>query len=370
MNVYLDNAATTRLDPRVLKAMGPYFTKEYGNASSLHGPGARAKKALEQARMVLARAINAAPEEVVFTSGGSESNNMALRGHLRGPSRKKHIIASAVEHPSVGETLRAMQEREGYKVTRIEAGPDGIVSVEDIRKAIRKDTALVTVMHANNEFGAIQPVDLIGSLCRKKAIAFHCDCVQSLTKARIDVRKSGFTFASFSAHKLHGPKGVGALFVRKGAFCPPLIYGGGQESGERAGTENIPGIAGFAKAIELAQPRHIKKMMALRNRLMEGLLAIPGTALNGSKTQRLCNNVSVSFEGIKGESLLFLLDADGIAVSTGAACSSAEPASVSAVRFTLSRLTTGAEIDYTIRRVTMAVRGLRKISPAGSRYVY
>lgn len=363
---YLDNAATTRADPQVLAAMRPYFTENYGNASSLHALGVRAKKALEGARMVLASEINAAPEEIVFTSGGSESNNTAIRGHLRNFSHKKHIITSAIEHASVSAALRVMQMREGYDVTYLKVGQEGVVSIEDIRKSIRKDTVLISIMHANNEIGTIQPVGLIGDLCKRKGIAFHSDCVQSFTKVKIDVKKSGFTFASFSAHKIHGPKGVGALFVKKGSICPPLIYGGGQESGNRAGTENISGIAGFAKAIELARPHYIKKMTVLRDRLIEGLLIIPGVRLNGSIEKRLCNNVNVSFNGIKGESLLFLLDRDGIAVSTGAACSSQGPISSSAVRLTLSRFTTQAQIDYTIDRVAIAVRKLRWISPIGS----
>lgn len=368
--IYLDNAATTQVDPCVFKTMRPYFLQKYGNASSLHVLGIKAKKALEHARVVLACEINAAPEEIVFTSGGSESNNTAIKGHLRNSSHKKHIITSTIEHPSVGAALQVLQKREGYDVTCLKIGQEGIASIEDIKNSIRKDTVLISIMHANNEIGTIQPVDLIGDLCKKKGIAFHSDCVQSFTKVKIDVKKSGFTFATFSAHKIHGPKGVGALFVRKGSICPPLIYGGGQESGKRAGTENIPGIAGFAKAIELARPHYIKKMTILRDRLIKGLLIIPGVRLNGSREERLCNNVNISFNGVKGESLLFSLDRDGIAVSTGAACSSKGPVSSSAVRFTLSRLTTEAEIDYTIDRVANAVRKLRRISPIGSQYVY
>lgn len=370
MKVYLDNAATTRVDAQVLKAMRPYFTENYGNASSLHALGVRAEKTLEQARAVLASEINAAPEEIVFTSGGSESNNTALRGRLRKFSHKKHIITSTIEHPSVSAALRIMQRHEGYDVTYLKVGQEGVVSIEDIKKAVRKDTVLISIMHANNEIGTIQPVDLIGDLCKKRRIAFHSDCVQSLTKVKIDVKKSGFTFAAFSAHKIHGPKGVGALFIRKGSICPPLVYGGGQESGKRSGTENIPGIAGFAKAIELARPHHIKKMTSLRDRLIEELLMIPGVRLNGSREKRLCNNVNISIDGVKGESLLFFLDRDGIAVSTGAACSSKGSALPRAVRFTLSRFTTQAEIDYTIHCVAVAVRQLRQISPTGAKYVY
>ena len=319
--------------------------------------------------MVLALEINAAPEEIVFTSGGSESNNTALRGRLRHLSRKKHIITSTIEHPSVSAALRAMQAHEGYDVTYLKVGQEGIVSIEDIKRSIRKDTVLISIMHANNEIGTIQPMELIGDICKRKGIAFHSDCVQSFTKVKIDVKKSGFTFASFSAHKMHGPKGVGALFIKKGSICPPLIYGGGHESGMRAGTENIPGIIGFAKAIKLARPHYIKKMTSLRDRLIEGLLIIPGARVNGSREKRLCNNVNISFHGVKGESLLFSLDRDGIAVSTGAACSSKEPVSSSAVRFTVSRFTTQAEIDYTIDRVAVAIRKLRRISPIGSQHV-
>ena len=370
IEIYLDNAATTRVDPHVFKAMQPYMTQQYGNASCLHVWGVRAKEALEHARRVLALEINAFPEEIVFTSGGSESNNTAIRGYLGAFPHKKHIITWASEHPSVSAVLRDLEMREGYDVTRLKVGQEGVVCIEAIKKAIRKDTVLISIMHANNEIGTIQPVELLGDLCKDRGIAFHSDCVQSFTKVKIDVKKYNFTLATFSAHKIHGPKGVGALFVRKGTVCRPLIYGGAQESLQRAGTENIPGIVGFAKAIELARPSDIKKMTRLRDRLIEGLLIIPGARLNGSGEKRLCNNINVSFNAVKGESLLFCLDRDGIAVSTGAACSSKGPMSHSAVRLTLSRFTTAAEIDYTIDKLADAVKRLRRISPTGSEYVY
>jgi cysteine desulfurase len=377
MKVYLDNGATTRVDPKVVEDMIPYFTDKYGNASSLHDYGREAKEALDKARETIASKINAYPEEIIFTSGGSESNNTLIRGYLLQYPEKKHIITSIIEHPSVLGVCRDMQMNHGYEVTYLKVGKEGLISIEELKKAIRKDTALISIMHANNEIGTIQPIEEIGQICRKEGIIFHTDCVQSLTKVDIDVKKANITFASFSAHKVHGPKGVGAMFVKKGTKFKKMIHGGHHEFDKRAGTENIPGIVGFAKAVLYATPDHVSKMTKLRDKLINRLLSIPNTQLNGARDKRLCNNANIAFNFVEGESLLLHLDMEGIAVSTGSACSSSslKPSHVlmaigmkaevahGSIRFTLSRFTTEEEIDYTVEKVTQTVKMLRDMSP-------
>lgn len=377
MKVYLDNGATTMVDPEVVKTITPLFTENYGNASSLHQYGSDAKDTLDEAREVIASKINASPEEIIFTSGGSESNNTAISGYLKQYPGKKHIITSIIEHPSVLGLFRELKMSEGYDVTYIGVDKEGIIKMDELKKAVRKDTALISIMHANNEIGTIQPIEEIGKLCKEKGIIFHSDCVQSFTKVPIDVKKLNIDFASFSAHKVHGPKGVGALYVKKGIKFKKLIHGGHHEFNKRAGTENIPGIVGFAKAVELATPKHIVEMKKLRDKLINGLLSIKDTQLNGSKEKRLCNNVNISFNYIEGEGLLLHLDMEGIAVSTGSACSSQslKPSHVlmalglsaevahGSIRFTLSRFTTDDEIDYTIEKMKSIVKLLRGMSP-------
>lgn len=377
MKVYLDNAATTRLAPEVLEAMKPYFTEKYGNASSLHGFGRDAKDALERSRDIIANKINALPEEIIFTSGGTESDNLAIKG-VAESFGKGHIITSKIEHPAVLGTCSKLF-RKGFKITYLDVDKDGIVDIEQLKKEIRKDTILISIMHANNEIGAIQPIQEIGRICRERNIIFHADVVQSFTKVPIDVSKLEVDLISMSSHKIHGPKGIGALYIRKHIKnkVRRQSFGGHHEFDLRAGTENITGAVGFAKAVGLSNDKENEKIEKLRDRLIKGLLEIKYTQLNGSKEKRLCNNANISFNYIEGESILLQLDMKGIAVSTGSACSSQslKPSHVllaiglkhevahGTIRFTLSRYNTEKEIDYTIKTVKEVVENLRKMSP-------
>jgi cysteine desulfurase len=377
MNVYLDNGATTKVDPRVLKAMMPYFSKAYGNASSLHRAGRDAGKVMEAARGTLAKKINADASEIIFTSGGTESDNLALRG-VAYAKKRGHIITTKIEHPAVLNTCKALAS-EGFEVTFLDIDSEGFVGINELEKAIRNDTILVSVIHGNNEIGTIQDVAKIGVVCRRRGIIFHTDAVQSFAKVAIDVRKMNIDLLSISGHKLNGPKGVGALYVRKGVMLKPAYTGGPHETGIRPGTENIPGIVGLAKAAELTSPKAIRQMTLLRDKLIKGLLSIPESYLNGAKgSERLCNNVNVSFRSVEGEALLMYLDTKGVCVSTGSACSSREegPSHVlqaigvdpecvmGSIRLTLSKFTTQKEIDYAIKAVKETVSHLRKISAA------
>ena len=376
MQVYLDNGATTRVDPRVLKAMLPYFSKAYGNASSLHRTGREARKAMEAAREAIAKKLNAEPSEIIFTSGGTESDNLALRG-IACAKKRGHIITTKIEHPAVMNTCRALCS-EGFDVTFLDVDKEGFIDAAALERAMRPDTVLVSVIHGNNEIGTVQDIARIGALCRRRGIIFHTDAVQSFTKVPIDVRRMNIDLLSLSAHKIHGPKGAGALYVRKGLVLKPLSSGGPHESGMRPGTENIPGMIGFAEASGLVRPQDIKRMAQLRDRLIKGLLAIDGSRLNGPRTQRLCNNVNVSFRGVEGEALLMYLDTKGVCVSTGSACSSREegPSHVlqaigvdpecvmGSLRLTLSKFTTQKEIDYAVKATKETVAHLRKISAA------
>jgi len=376
MRAYLDNGATTKVDEEAAKVVSECFSKNYGNASSLHEFGRDAKEILENAREVIAAKINAEPSEIIFTSGGTESDNLALKGVAYANKDKNHIITTKIEHPAILETCKEF-EKEGFKVTYLDVDEEGLVDLEQLKKAINEKTILVSVMHANNEIGTIQPIEEIGKLCREKGIYFHTDAVQSFTKAGIDVKKQNIDLASFSGHKVHGPKGIGILYVRKGVKIKKQSIGGHHESDLRAGTENVPGAAGFAKAVENVNDKDIEKMKELRGKLIDSLLEIPDTRLNGSKEKRLCNNVNISFNFIEGESLLMKLDDKGIAVSTGSACSSQslDPSHVllaiglkheiahGSIRFTLSKYTTQEEIDYVIKEVKKAVEELRELSP-------
>ncbi|MBW3001741.1 cysteine desulfurase NifS [Candidatus Woesearchaeota archaeon] len=380
MKVYLDNAATTKTAPEVAEAMQPFFTEKYGNASSIHSFGEEAKDALENARQLIANYINAEPEQVIFTSGGTESDNIAIKGTAYALKKKgKHIITSKFEHPAVLECCQAL-EKEGFEVTYLGISKDGFVNAEELRKAIRDDTVLVTIMHANNEIGTIQDVEKIGKICGEKEIVFHTDAVQSLGKVPIDVKDFPVDLISFSSHKIHGPKGIGVLFVKNKKQLQPLLHGGAQEFSLRPGTENVSGAVGFAKAVDMLSETDVKRMTELRDYLIEKLLEIPEACLNGSRENRLCNNVNVSFSHIEGESILLGLDDKGVAVSTGSACTSKklEPSHVllalgikpeeahGSVRLSLSKYTTKEEIDYTINSIKEVVESLRKISPLGS----
>ena len=381
MFIYLDNAATTRVSDAALNAMLPYFRQQYGNPSSLHSFGQEAKEALERARETVAGVLNCEPREIIFTSGGSEADNQAIRSaaDIGARAGKRHIISTAFEHHAVLHTLSKL-EKEGFEVTLLDVHSDGLVRVEELAAAIRPDTCLVTVMYANNEIGTIQPIAEIGRVCRERGVLFHTDAVQAAGHLPIDVRAQNIDLLSLSAHKFHGPKGVGALYARRGTALTNLIEGGAQERGRRAGTENTAGIAGLAAALDEAarnMERSSAKMTALRERLIAGLLRIPHSALNGDAERRLPGNVSFCFEGIEGESLLLLLDDKGICASSGSACTSGslDPSHVllaigrphevahGSLRLTLSEDTSEADIDYTIKAVTEVVAYLRSISP-------
>jgi len=380
MKAYLDNGATTAVDKEVVKAMLPYMLKEYGNASSLHYKGQAASKAISEARREFAAYINASPEEIIFTSGGTESDNLAILGTVRyfrvKEEGKIHIITSKIEHPAVLNTCREL-EAEGIEVTYIDVDKEGIINIEELKSSIKPYTKLITIMHANNEIGTIQPLKEIGEIAKEKNITFHSDAVQSLTKLSIDVKELDINMMSFSAHKIHGPKGIGALYVRKGTKISPIAFGGSHEFKKRPGTENVAGIIGFAKALSLSKKEDCEKMQKLRDRLIDGLLKTPNSMLNGSREKRLCNNVNIGFAFIEGEGLLMHLSGKGICVSTGSACSSKslEPSHVlgalglrheimhGTLRLTLSRHTTEKEIDYTIKSINAIVKKLRKFSP-------
>ncbi|MBD3304216.1 aminotransferase class V-fold PLP-dependent enzyme [Candidatus Woesearchaeota archaeon] len=379
MRVYLDNAATTKTAPEVAEAMQPFFVEKYGNASSMHSFGEEAKEALENARQLIANYVNAEPEQIIFTSGGTEGDNLAIKGTAYALKNKgKHIITSKFEHPAVLECCQSLEKR-GFDVTYLNVSRDGFVNPEDVRKAIRDDTILVTVMHANNEIGTIQDVESIGKICSEKDIVFHTDAVQSLGKVLLDVKEVNVDIVSFSAHKIHGPKSIGALFVRDKKQLQPLFHGGAQEFSLCPGTENVSGAVGFAKAVDMLSETDVKRMTELRDYLIEKLLEIPEACLNGSRENRLCNNVNVSFSHIEGESILLGLDDQGVAVSTGSACTSKklEPSHVllalgvkpeeahGSIRLSLSKYTAKEEIDYVIKAVKEVVESLRKISPLG-----
>ena len=382
MRIYLDNAATTKMSGTAINAMLPYMSEIYGNPSSLHTVGQQAAEALADARARVAKVIGAAnPREIYFTSGGSEADNQAIVSAARFGARKgkKHIISTAFEHHAVLHTLSAL-EKEGFEVTLLDVGSEGLVPTEQVRQAIRPDTALVTVMYANNEIGTVQPIAEIGAVCRELGVLFHTDAVQAAGHLPIDVQAQNIDMLSISAHKFHGPKGVGVLYAKTGVLLTNIIHGGAQERGKRAGTENIPGIMGMTAALEEAvanMEKNNRNMTALRDRLIEGLAAIPHGVLNGSHESRLPGNVNFCFEGIEGESLLLLLDDKGISASSGSACTSGslDPSHVllaigrpheiahGSLRLSLSEETTAEEVEYTIQAVTDVVAYLRSISP-------
>lgn len=381
MKVYADNAATTKPSARAVRAMLPYLEEGYGNPSSLYSFGQIAREAVEGAREKIAKALGCSAREVYFTSCGSESDNWAIRSAAIIGARKgkKHIISTAIEHHAVLHTLDRLKS-EGFEITLLPVYENGIVRIDDLKTAIRPDTALVTVMYANNEIGTLQPIEQIGELCREKGVLFHTDAVQAVGHVPIDVKAQKIDLLSLSAHKFGGPKGVGAMFARTGVPIVNLIEGGAQERNRRGGTENVPSIVGMAEALEesvQAMEQNAKKLIALRDRLIDGLLRIPHTALNGDRDNRLPGNVNVCFEGIEGESLLLLLDGRGICASSGSACTSGSldpshvllaigrPHSVAhgSLRLTLSGENTEEEVDYMIQNIAEVVEYLRGISP-------
>lgn len=381
MNVYLDNAATTAMSRAALDAMIPALQDTYANASSLHTAGQLAKEQLEQARTEIADCLGAQPREIIFTSGGSEADNQAIISVAKwGAKRnKKHIVSTAFEHHAVLHTLQKL-EKEGYEVTYLNVHEEGMVCPGELEAAIRPDTCLVTVMYANNEIGSIQPIAEIGAICREKNVLFHTDAVQAVGHLDIDVNEQNIDLLSLSAHKFHGPKGVGCLYAKRGVILSNLIEGGAQERGKRAGTENIPAIIGMAAALRDMLSRREEneaKISAMRDRLIEGLSQIPHSKLNGHPTKRLPGNVNFCFEGVEGESLLLLLDMKGIEASSGSACTSGslDPSHVllaiglpheiahGSLRLTLSEYNTMEEVEYVIRELPGVIEYLRNMSP-------
>ncbi len=379
--VYVDNAATTAMSDKAIEAMTPYLKGVYGNPSSLHTVGQVAKEHLEDARERIAKCLNCEAREIYFTSGGSESDNQAIRSAAANGARKgkKHIVSTVFEHHAVLHTLKKL-EKEGFEVTYLPVHSDGLIFAEEVASAIRPDTALVTVMFANNEVGTVLPIAEIGAVCRVKGVVFHTDAVQAVGHIPVDVREQNIDMLSLSAHKFHGAKGVGALYCKRGIPLNTFIDGGAQERNKRAGTENLAGIASMTAALEEAcanMTSNGKKLCALRDRLIEGLLKIPHSKLNGDKQHRLPSNVNICFEGIEGESLLLLLDAKGICASSGSACTSGslDPSHVllalglphevahGSLRLSLSEYNTAEEVEYIIQEVPKVVEYLRNISP-------
>ena len=381
MQIYADNAATTKMSPEAIAAMLPYFDQEYGNPSSLHSAGQRANQALQEARARIARQLGCQPQEILFTSGGSEADNQAILSAARLGERKgkKHIISTAFEHHAVLHTLKKL-EKEGFSVTLLDVHENGLVTPQQVEDAIREDTCLVSIMYANNEIGTIQPVEAIGEICRRRGVLFHTDAVQAAGHLLIDVVKQNIDLLALSAHKFHGPKGIGVLYASRGVPLVNLIEGGAQERGKRGGTENIPAIMGMAAALEQAcsnMEAVSAKLIPLRDRLIQGLSQIPHSILNGDAQNRLPGNVNFCFEGIEGEALLLLLDDKGVYASSGSACTSGslDPSHVllaigrpheiahGSLRLSLSEETTREEVDYMIEAVSDTVAYLRSISP-------
>ena len=379
--VYADNAATTPVSQTVLNAMLPYYTEKYGNPSSLYAVGREAKKALEEARENVANHLGALPNGIFFTSGGSEADNWAIKGvaHELAKKGKKHIITSKFEHHAVLHTTEAL-EKEGFEVTYLEVYENGIVKPEDVEKAIREDTALVTIMYANNEIGTIQPISEIGAICKKHGVLFHTDAVQAVGNVKINVKEENIDLLSLSGHKLHAPKGVGALYVRRGIRLPNLISGGAQERGKRAGTENVAGIVALSVAMDEAYANldeRNARLIRMRDRLIEGASKIERSRLNGDAVKRLPGNFNMCFEGIEGESLLLKLDFAGICASSGSACTSGslDPSHVllaiglpheiahGSLRISFSDQNTEEDVDYILEVLPGIVSYLRDISP-------
>ena len=379
--IYMDHSATSPVDPEVFEAMKPYFTDSFGNASTLYSLGREGKKAIESAREEVASIIGAETKEIIFTSGGTESDNIAILGTAYKLKKKgNHIITSDIEHPAVDETCKYL-EKNGFTITYLPVYEEGIVKVKDLEDAITDKTILITIMHANNEIGTIQPIAEIGKIARENNIYFHTDAVQTVGKIPVNVNDLNVDMLSLSAHKLYGPKGVGALYLKQGVRIEPIMHGGGHEKGIRPGTENVPGIVGLSKACSIAKEnlqRDAQRLISLRDMLIDGVLSeIEESYLNGHRTKRLPNNANFRFTGIEGESLILHLDGKGIATSTGSACSSTklEPSHVlmaiglkeveahGSLRISLGYENTEEDINYTISAIKEIVEKLRKMSP-------
>lgn len=380
--IYIDYAATTPVDPRVLKAMFPYFSEKFGNSVSLHSFGQEAKKALEKTRLIAAKALNAKDkEEIIFTSSATESNNLALKGvAFANKDKGKHIIISSIEHDCVLNSARWL-EKQGFKITKIKVDKYGLIDPKEIEKAIKKDTILVSIIHANNEIGTIEPIEKIGRICQKKKVYFHTDAAQSFGKIPIDVQKMKVDLLTASSHKIYGPKGAALLYIKKGTKIEPLLHGGNHEFGLRASTVNIPAIIGFGKAIDICEKemkKESKRLIKLRDKLINGVLKkIPDSHLNGHPKKRLPNNANFWFFFVEGEAIVINLDSYGIAASTGSACSSEklEPSHIllacglrpeqahGSLRLTLGRWTKEKDIDYLLKVLSEVIKKLRTISP-------
>jgi len=379
--IYMDNAATTRMNDQVLKAMLPYFTEEFGNPSSLYTFAGEAKNAVDHAREQVATAIGAEPSEIYFTASGTEADNWAIKGTAFANCKKgKHIITSTIEHHAIINTMKFL-EGQGFEITYLPVNEDGLVSVEDLKKAIRPDTILVTIMFANNEIGTIEPIEELSAVCKERGVYFHTDAVQAVGHVRIDVKKMNIDMLSSSAHKFYGPKGVGFLYVRKGVRLSNFVDGGGQERSKRGGTENVAGIVGLGKAIQVVYENFdekIARITSLRDKLIAGIEKnISYIRLNGPRENRLCNNVNFSFSYVEGESILLWLDLAGIAASSGSACASGslDPSHVllgiglpaetahGSVRLTLGEYSTEEEVDYVLVKLKETIEKLRKMSP-------
>ena len=381
MEVYLDNSATTKISDEVLEEMLPYLKDEFGNPSTLYSIGRESKKALEEARQRIADSINAKKDEIIFTSGGSESDNLAIKGIAFKLRKKgKHIITSEIEHPAVKESLYFLESLD-FKVTYLPVYENGIIKIEDLKEAITPETILITIMHGNNEIGTLQPIEEIGKIAHENGILFHTDAVQTFGKVKIDVEKQNIDLLSVSSHKINGPKGVGAIYIKKGVRLIPIIHGGGQERGIRAGTENVAGIVGFGKAAEIATSKldeHAEKLSKIRDEIVEKVLnTIPESYLNGDVNERLPNIANIRFKAIEGESLILLLDAKGYQASTGSACSSnkleaspvltalgLDPVDVhGSLRISLAPESDEFNVDEFVDVLSEAVQRLREMSP-------
>ncbi len=376
MEIYLDNAATSKLDPEVEKAMLLCQDLKMMNASSFHKLGLKAAKAIERAREIIAQKIDAGPRELIFTSGGTESNNHAIKGvAFANIERGNHIITSKIEHPSIIEATKWLENR-GFEITYLSVDKEGLVDLIDVEKAIKKKTILVSVIHGNNEIGTIEPIYEIGSICRKKGVYFHVDACQSFTKTDLNIKKQKLDLVTLNAHKIHGPKGIGALYIREGVRIDPFLHGGGQERGLRSGTYNTEGIVGFGRAAEIADAGDIKKMIGLRDYFIQRIQnSVTGVILNGPRDNRLCNNVNLRFNSVSGHTLARLLNDRNIFVSAGSACSSTKlgPSHVllaiglkpeladGGIRFSLSKWTTDKELDFVVKNIAEIVQKERGV---------
>jgi cysteine desulfurase len=376
--IYFDNAATTKVDEKVLKEMLPYFDKKYGNASSVHAKGREAREAMEKTRKIIARAIKAKTSEIYFTSGGTESNNWALKGlFFENYPQKNHVITTKIDHDCILNTCKWL-ETQGAKITYLDVDSDGFIDIEQLKNLITDKTIVVSIIHGNNEIGTIQDLEKIGKICKEKNALFHTDACQSFIKTEIDVRKMNLDLITLNSHKIHGPKGVGALYIKEGIKIIPLMHGGGHERKLRSGTENISGIVGFGKSVDIANKKDIEKMKKLRDKLIEKILKIENVNLNGpAGDKRLCNNINISFNNIEGEAIGGYLEQNGIFTSTGSACAShslesshvlkaiglTPMQSNSSIRISISKFTTDEEVDYLLKVLPDIVNKLRRLSP-------